>query len=401
MTGSIRNIPLLYIIRISKWFNLVMPVIVLFYNDSGMNMQDIFILKSIYSIGIVAMEIPSGWMADVWGRRKTLILGSILGAAGFAVYSLTNSFLWFVMAEIILGVGYSFVSGADSAILYDSLLENQKEKEYVKQEGRITSAGNFAEAIAGVLGGILAGIAIRTPFYFQFFVAAMAIPASFRLVEPFLHKTHAIPKPLDFLKTARNHLLHNRDLLVSILLSSVTGTATLTFAWFVQPYFKEINLPVEWFGLMWALLNLSVAVSSVFAYKIENMISRNQGVWLIIISITLGFWLSARFIVWWGVAFLFFSYLTRGMATVILKNYVNEYTSSEVRATLLSVRNFLIRINFAVTGPVLGWITDTISLGWALFAAGTMYLVLSVLSAFYWLKGKNHPKDQRKFPELS
>ncbi len=386
MNSALRNIPLLYIIRISKWFNLVMPIVVIFYNSSGMNMQEIFILKSIYSIGIVAMEIPSGWMADVWGRKKTLIMGSILGAAGFAVYSLTNSFMWFVVAEIILGVGYSFVSGADSAMLYDSLLENNKEKEYVKQEGRITSAGNFAEAIAGVAGGLLAGITLRSPFYFQFLVAAMAIPASLHLIEPKLHREHLLLKPLEFIRVARNALTKNKNLMTAILFSSVTGTATLTFAWFVQPYFQAIGLPIQWFGLMWAFLNISVAISSVFAYKVENLISRKTGALLILITLTSGFWLSGIFIAWWGVAFLFFFYLARGMATVILKNYINEYTDSGVRATLLSVRNFLIRINFAIVGPFLGWITDTISLGWALFIAGTLYLLLALASLYNWLK---------------
>lgn len=377
---------MLYIIRISKWFNLVMPVVVLFYTHSGMNMQEIFILKAIYSLGIVAMEIPSGWMADMWGRRKTLIAGSFLGAAGFAVYSLSESFAWFVVAEVILGVGYSFVSGADSALLYDSLLENGREKEYVKQEGRITSAGNFAEALAGIAGGLLAAVTLRTPFYFQFLVAAMAIPAAWRLREPAMHQMHVHLKPLDFLKEARKSLMGNRDLLAAILFSSVTGTATLTFAWFVQPYFQEIALPVEWFGVMWALLNMSVAVSSVFAWKVEQRFSRIAGSWIIIVSLTAGFWLSGIFVVWWGVAFLFFFYLARGMATVILKNYVNEYTGSGVRATLLSVRNFLIRIQFALVGPFLGWITDHISLAWALFTAGLIFLVLAVASILPWIK---------------
>jgi MFS family permease len=57
--------------------------------------------------GIVALEIPSGWMADVWGRRKTLILGTILGSAGFMMYSFSYGFWAFILAEIILGAGHS------------------------------------------------------------------------------------------------------------------------------------------------------------------------------------------------------------------------------------------------------------------------------------------------------
>ncbi len=110
MTNFSKNIPRLYLIKISKWFNMVMPIIVLFYQDNGMGMHDIFILKAIYSVAIVVMEIPSGWMADIWGRKKTLILGAVLGSAGFLAYSFSYGFLAFAVAEIILGIGHSFVS---------------------------------------------------------------------------------------------------------------------------------------------------------------------------------------------------------------------------------------------------------------------------------------------------
>ena len=75
-----------------------MPIVVLFYQDNGMGMHEIFLLKAIYSVAIVIMEIPSGWMADVWGRKKTLILGSILGSAGFLMYSFSYGFFAFALA---------------------------------------------------------------------------------------------------------------------------------------------------------------------------------------------------------------------------------------------------------------------------------------------------------------
>ena len=72
-----RNILALYLIKLSKWFTLVMPIIVLFYEKHGLGLQDVFILKSVYSIAAVALEIPSGYQADDWGRRKSLIIRSI------------------------------------------------------------------------------------------------------------------------------------------------------------------------------------------------------------------------------------------------------------------------------------------------------------------------------------
>ncbi len=366
-----------------------MPIMLLFIESNSMGTYELFVLKAIYSVAIVTMEIPSGWMADVWGRKKTLVLGSILGSAGFLIYSFSYGFWAFVIAEIILGIGHSFVSGADSAMLYDSLKADNKTNKYVREEGRITSAGNFAEAIAGVIGGLLAAISFRTPFYFQFAVAALAIPVAITMVEPKIHTTEHVHSIKKLVKNIRDTFISNQNLRVAILLSAVTGTATLTFAWFVQPFFKAIDLPVELFGVFWTALNLTVGISSVFAYKFELFLGKKWSILFIIILLTAGYILSGIKVSYGGFVFLFMFYLVRGIATPILKNYINEHTASEVRATMLSVRNFVIRIAFAGIGPLLGWITDNISLNKALIFAGLIYLVSAILVSLPWLKQKD------------
>ncbi len=363
-----------------------MPVVVLFYQGNGMNMQDIFVLKAIYSVAIVTMEIPSGWMADIWGRKKTLIMGSILGSAGFFIYSFSYGFWAFAVAEIILGVGHSFISGADSALLFDSLKADSRTKQYTRLEGRMASAGNFAEAIAGVIGGFLAAISLRTPFFFQFGVAAIAIPAAFALIEPKIDSTEHLPSIKKLVRNIGKILVADQNLRISILLSSVTGTATLTFAWLVQPFFKQVGLPVEMFGICWTALNLTVGASSFFAHRVENFLGKRNTLLLIIVLLAVGYFLAGIAITLWGISVLFLFYLIRGIATPVLKNYINLYTESEVRATMLSVRNFVIRITFAVIGPLLGWITDTISLDYAFLLAGGIYLISALIIVVPWLR---------------
>jgi len=380
MKNTVRNnLVNLYLIKFAKWFNLVMPVVVLFYQDNGLSMQQIFLLKSIYSIAMVVMEIPSGYLADVWGRKKTLIFGGFLGACGIALYSFSYGFWAFAAAEIILGVGYSFVSGSDSAMLYDTLKAAERDKEYIKQEGWITSSGNFAEAIAGVCGGLLATMSLRLPFYFQFGIASLAIPAALLLKEPKLHAKESNKSFRSTLNTVKETFRHPM-LRSALLISSFAGTASLTFAWFVQPYFKEAGLPVSLFGIMWTLLNLSVGISSMLSYKIENKLGQRKSLLIIIFGFGIGFFLAAWEVSLIGIGLLFFFYLVRGIAHPILKDYINRYTDSEVRATILSVRNFVIRINFAIIGPVLGYLTDNFSLSLALAVTGAGFFISALLS---------------------
>lgn len=375
----------LYLIKVAKWFNLVMPIVVLFYHDNGLSMSQIFMLKSVYSIAMVVFELPSGYLSDVWGCRKTLIFGSLMGTLGIVIYSISSDFASFAVAEVILGVGFSFVSGADSALLYDSLKAETREKEYIKFEGRITSVGNFAEALAGVAGGLLATISLRTPYYFQIFIAAIAIPAAFFLKEP-KHVQERIHLKMKEILAIVKLTYQQPEMRSAILVSSFTGAATLTYAWFVQPYFKEAGVPVAVYGILWTMLNLSTGVFSMFSYRIERWMGRRNTLLLIVILLSAGFILTSIEISLAGISILFGFYMVRGLATPVLKDYINQYTDSKVRATILSVRNFEIRIIFAAVGPFLGYLTDTFSLQTALLVAGISYFVAAMASIVPLLK---------------
>jgi MFS family permease len=348
-------------------------------------MSQIFILKSIYSIAMVATELPSGYLADVWGCRKTLLFGAVMGTIGIVIYSISDSFYSFVLAEITLGVGFSFVSGADSAMLYDSLKAENREDEYIKHEGRITSSGNFAEALAGVAGGLLATISLRTPYYFQIFVAAIAIPAAYFLKEPqhALERTHLKMKEIISIVKLTYRQPQMRS---AILISSFTGAATLTYAWFVQPYFQEAGVPVSVFGILWTMLNLTAGIFSMYAYRIENLLGQRFTLLMIVVFISLGFLLTSIEISLAGIAILFGFYMVRGVATPVLKDQINQFTDSKVRATILSIRNFEIRIIFAAIGPGLGYLTDNFSLQTALFVSGIIYFIAAMWSILPFLK---------------
>lgn len=384
------NITKLYLIKIAKWFMLFMPFMIPFYEENGLTFSQISLLKAIYSISIVINEIPSGYLADVLGRKRTLIMGSVLGFIGFFTYSISYGFIGFLIAEIILGFGQSLISGADSAMLYDTLEDLDKKDEYAKYEGRVISIGNLAETIAGIIGGLLVGISIRFPYIAQTGVAFIAIPAAITLIEP-----NRNTKLLNFgfkniLHIVKYSLFDNKELRWNILHSSIIGAATLTMATLVvQKYLLLIELPLFYFGVIWPALNITVGIVAIIAYKIENRLQKAKSLFLISLFIPLGFIALSQVISYWGILILFVFYVFRGFATPILKNYINKLTDSNIRATVLSVRNFVIRIFFAIIGPLVGWYTDEISLQTAMLVSGTVFLVLAVGTLFFQVKKNN------------
>ena len=375
------NIGKLYVIKISKWLMLTVPVVFLFYRENGLGTQDLFLLKAAYSFAIVVMEIPSGYFGDIWGRKRSLVIGSVLGAIGFSLYCVSSGFWGFLACEMILGVGQSFISGSDSALLYDTLVASGKQDNYLRQEGRLVSIGNYAEAIAAPLGVGLAVLSLRTPFYFQALVAFSAVPAALLLVEPKRRKIMSRGNLAQIFRIIRYALTQNMRLKWSIIYSSVIGTATLTMAWLVQPYFVHIAMPLALYGLFLPALNLTTGSVSMHAWRVEASLGRQRTVLFIAIAIPVMYLVLSRFNTLWAVAGLFLFYSVRGVATPVLRNYINASTPSEIRATVLSIRSLIIRFAFVGIGPLLGWQADRIGMPATLLTGGTVFLVAAVCTA--------------------
>lgn len=374
------NIWKLYVIKGLMWFMVAMPIIVLFFQETGLSLQEVMILQGSYSMMVALMEIPSGYLADLFGRKKTMILGTVFSFLGFALFSFSFGFWEFLAAELLLGIGNSFISGSDSALLYDSLLQTKQTDKYTKIEGKTYSIGNFSEAGAGILGGFLAEMSLRYPWFVQAGIALLAIPFALSLVEPQIHQKSKLEKSFKaILQVVRYSLVENKLLKWFILFSAITGVATLSMAWFAQPFFKEVDVPLKWFGFLWAALNFSVGISSYHAYRLEQRFSKNTLLLFVGICIAGAFWFLGNSETQWGIFWIFFIYLVRGIATPVLRNYINEITASEIRATVLSVRSFIIRATFAVTAPFLGWMADHYTLSSSFWILGLFVGLISAL----------------------
>ena len=378
-----RNLFALYLIKLSKWFSLVMPIIVLFYEEQGLGLHEVFVLKSVYSVAAVALEIPSGYLADVWGRKRCLLWGSVLFFLGYLLYSFTGAFSAFLCAELLLGAGQTLVNGADSALLYDTAAHYKAEQHYLRYEGRLTMIGNFAEAIAGIFGGLLAAYSLRFPFYGQAIVAFIGIPAALAIRE--YNHSRAVRNPAgEMLRIIRYSLGENKVLRYNILFSGIIGAATLTMAWFVQPILMQLQTPTSYYGVIWTVLNLTVGIAALYSDRVEQALGMRRSNGLILVVIVGGYAALALLPLTYAcLAILFLFYIVRGFATPILKGYINQMTFSEMRATVLSIRNFIIRLLFAAIAPFIGWLNDYYSLQVALLISaliigipGFLFLVL-------------------------
>jgi MFS family permease len=381
------NIWKLYVIKTSKWMALFMPIIWLFYEENGLTITDLFVIQAIYSVTIALIEIPSGYLADVLGRKKSMVIGTFFGFLGISTYSLSFGFDGFLLAALCLGIGQSFISGSDTALMYDSLVELDRSDDFIKLEGRTISMGNLAEAAAFIIGGFLAEISLRTPFYYQVGIALIGFIIALLLVEPKVHRLDdGKSKPWKNIKKIIHYsIVENNILRAYIFYSAVIGAATLTMAWFSQPYFKSLDIEIFYFGLIGAGLNLAVAIPAFYAHEIERKINTNTLLSLIFLLIIACYFAVAYINTLWGLLVLLLFYITRGVATPVLRDYMNRQIPSNMRATVMSIRSFIIRILFASTSPILGYMADLYSLQYALYLSGTLFLFFGLIILIYLL----------------
>jgi len=377
------NINKMYLLKAVKWFMIVMPIIVLFFEKHGLSLTQIMILQATYSFTVAVLEIPSGFFADIYGRRLSLFYGSILTFIGYLIFSFFSGFNEFFIAEILLGIGGSLISGADSALIYDTLLQLKKDEDYTKVEGKNYGIGNVSEGIAGVIGGFLAITSLDLPVYIQTFVLFFSIPISYSLVEP--ESSYKLAKSIKSIwLVVKETFFEKNKLKWYIIYSSSMGIGTLSIAWFVQPFLIEIETPLFYYGIIWAGLNIITGITSYYSYLFKH---KNLLIYISLIMV-ISFILLGYNISMYGLIFIVFIYLIRGIITPTLRNLININSTSERRATVLSLRSFIIRISFAIIAPILGYITDYSDISFVFYSLA-MIVGLSSILAVYKLKINN------------
>ena len=353
------NIIKMYYLKAIQWFMVAMPIIVLFFKEHDLSLTQVMLLQAIYSIVIVLFEIPSGFIADVFERKNVIFFSTIFSFFGYLIFSFFSGFYCFAIAQILVGIGGSLISGSDSSLIYDTLLQLKKNKAYTKIEGKNYAIGNFSESIAAILGGYLALTSLSLPIYIQTAVLFFSIPISLTLVEPSVNKKNRVEKSIksmiDIMKFA---IIKNKKIRYLIIYSSIMGFATLSMAWFVQPFLIEIHFYLGYYGILWAILNFSAGITSYNAYKIyEKMKSYNLLIFISLIM-SISFIMLGLNITYLGLVFIFIIYFIRGIVTPILRNEININIESNKRATVLSIRSLFIRLTFAILAPILAYISE-------------------------------------------
>src|SRR6056297_2382695 len=179
-----KNIKRGYIFSFLSNFDLTSTIWMLFLAYKGMSLTQLGFLEGIFHLTSFFMEVPTGAIADIFGRKTSRVLGRIFSVVANLFILFFNSFWFFAISMSLTAISYNLESGAGQALIYDSLKEIEKENNYLKISGRIEMLTQIGMLSGYLLGGFLANSSYTLAYSFAIIIGTFSVIQSFSFKEP-------------------------------------------------------------------------------------------------------------------------------------------------------------------------------------------------------------------------
>ncbi|MCZ6633983.1 MAG: MFS transporter [bacterium] len=331
------------------------PILMPYLLLKGLSYSEIMILQSVAAISVVLFEVPTGTIADKISRKLSIFLGAVCMGIALTVYVLADSFYALAIAEAIFGLGMTFGSGADTALLHESLDRMGRKDDYTRIEGRAIAVVFAGQGIGAIVSSILYTYNPNLPFWIS--VANMFIAAliSLGFVETERQKSehqyhiHVLRSVNIVFKTPR--------ILWTVLLAVLMGFAFRSCFWLYEPFFKTVHIEVVWYGTIFFFFNVVAALSAKFLNHRFN--SYRRVLLCLGIILAASYLLPALFVYPWAIGIIASQQIVRGMYRPTLNAYINRQIDDQYRATVISIVSLSANLSYACLAPLVGTSLDT------------------------------------------
>ena len=348
-----KNFQRILVLSFFQVFLVLMPIIVLFFESRGLTLPEIFLLQAWFAAVVLVMEAPSGYLADLLGRKRVIVAGTFFIGVGQSILLFAEGFWQLALFESCLGLGLSLVSGSDLALLYDtelSLHEDAHRKR--KAVRRLFTTQNISEALAAVTCSVLLLWSMEAAVYAQVAGGWVAFLLTFGLVEPPVTRL-ARDSHLQNIRTVLRHLLLNGPVLrLTFLALSVWALTTMFAIWLLQKHWQQLGIGIIHFGYLWGVLTFISAVAGRYALSLEDRLGSTAMLLIVGIGPVLGYIGLGALGAVGGVLVSVVFFACRGFGHVVMSDALNKRVSSEFRATANSFANLGFRAAFALTAPL-------------------------------------------------
>jgi MFS family permease len=371
---SERNIRLYYIISFLDSLVFTLPIIILFLKGVISPVQISFVYGFRYFIQLIS-ELPTGAIADLLGKKVSLFLSYGCFFLSYFLLPFVHHF-WQVLAlYTLLGFASSFLSGAQEALVYDSLLQDKKQESFHKVQVKQNTFFQIGLAVSSILGGFMYSLHPSIPFIAFALCSLLAMFLTTQLIEPFVDsEVFSVKGYVKQMKTGSQQLFQDNKTTILSLLYIAVGGITWTCATYFNAYmFIDIGYSDRMAGYLQGglrLLNL-LFLNHLFA---SSFFTKKRSILFfpltMILALLPGIFLTKLS----ALPFIQLSMIAATARWVILGKYTNEVFASKYRATAISALSFGVGIVYVLltisSGPIIQYFGGI----------RTIYTLLGVLS---------------------
>ena len=359
-----RDLRLFYLFRLLATSYLYVPIFMLFQESRGLSFFERLTLGGIYSAVVIVVEVPTGVFADRIGRRRSMMFGALTMVASCLIAFRAGSFAAFAVAEALAALSMALCSGADSAYLFDLLLEHDAVHEYGRRESVASAWHLLGSAIAFAGGGLLAQVDLALPYLVTAVVAAVAVVVAMMLRDdrPLGGARLARPPAGQILGTylrqigsALRVVGRNGRLLWLVGYSAVVFALLRATVYLYQPYLQARGFAVVEIGLLFAAVYVLASLVAYRTYALRHRLGDELLLWLLLGGLAASFLLLDAVRGPWVVILLGVQAVANGVYSPLTKPLLNhEITDSSRRAAILSVDSMARRAAMGVFAPIAG-----------------------------------------------
>lgn len=385
-----RCMSVLYIVGMLKNALFILPVLMLYYGYKGVSIGEFFLIQGFSSLVVFFTEVPTGYIADIFSRKKVAVLGFLVWSVGYLFWIFGYGFWPILIGELIFGLSLSLLSGTFEAYMFDLLKKRGKEGLFHKKFAKYNVFSNIGLFVATISGSVLyekigADETVWLCFMCSFiaFVLMLFMPEISEAQRVVSKDKSKIKDIIDiFIKTLKNKSV--RDLM---LFSGIYGVMTLVLMWGLQAVMIERNVPVMLFGVILGINSLGRIIWSSISGKLYDKLRIIKIFKLMLIILFIAY-LGAIFSLKVEYVFVYvcLALMIIGCGAVILSRIsistqINHITKSDERATVLSVKSMADKMCTSFGMMALKPLFDTIGIGNTFVV--TFVLIVPLFVLFY------------------
>ncbi|MFD0959719.1 MFS transporter [Paenibacillus chungangensis] len=370
------NVYKLYAIR---FFHSLIPAYVierLFWEERGMTIPLVVYTEIIFAVIVLLAELPTGILADKWGRKPMLVLSAIIGCLEFLLLVFATEFWHFALVIALTAVGRASASGAEHALLYESLQLAGKKSSFEKVLGRLAALDIAGTMVAALCGSLLAAsFGFELNYWLSFSSMAVCLAVTLMLAEsdssaidsegekagqaaqtePGTMKQY-IAASLQFFRA------HPGAALV-VLSGMLIGAAINFIDEFWQLYLDRLGIPLLAFGLFSSIIFLIRLPGSLLAYKLKNRFSYRTLITVSLLVSAAGYIFLGAIRHESGIFAIVLICLFAGMIEPLATGYLHHRIgSSSMRATIDSFQSLALNAAMAATGLGFGYFSSLLDI---------------------------------------